>query len=115
MLLLHGIHKLFNGIDFISTKLVEHGLPEVLAYGAFIGEVVAPFLVVIGYKTRIAASLIVVNMCMAIYLVYPDAILQTNDKGAWAVELPALFLFGALSLVFTGGGKYSISRDKWGD
>ena len=27
---------------------------------------------------------------------------------AWAIELNALFLFGAVGLIFTGAGKYSI-------
>jgi putative oxidoreductase len=32
--------------------------------------------------------------------------------GGWAIELPALVLFGALALFFLGGGKYGVNRGK---
>ncbi len=115
LLLFHGMHKLFNGIGFIKDRLVEEGIPEWLAYGVFIGEIIAPVLLVVGLRARIAAGLVVINMLWAIYLMQLGNLYQLKDTGAWAVELPALFLFASLSLIFLGGGKYAVSHNKTGD
>ncbi|MGE4517838.1 MAG: DoxX family protein, partial [Arcobacteraceae bacterium] len=42
LMLFHGIAKINGGIDFIITKVTQEGFPEFLAYGVYIGEVVAP-------------------------------------------------------------------------
>ena len=67
-LLLHGVHKLHAGVGWIAGVLAEHHLPGFLAYGVFIGEVIAPVMVIIGYQTRIGAALIVGNMLVALVL-----------------------------------------------
>ena len=41
-LLLHGIAKVQNGIAGIEKMVVAHSLPAFIAYGVFIGELVAP-------------------------------------------------------------------------
>ena len=38
----------------------------------------------------------------------PAGIATNRAMCAWAIELNALFLFGAVGLIFTGAGKYSI-------
>ena len=42
MLLLHGIFKVANGFSGIRGMLAGMGVPEFFAYGALVGEVVAP-------------------------------------------------------------------------
>ena len=115
LLIFHGINKLINGITFVKGSLVEHGLPEFIAYGVYLGEVVAPLLIILGFKTRLSAFVVFINMIMAIYLVHMGHIAKFKDTGAWAIENPFLFLLISLVLVFTGGGKYAISRGKFGD
>ncbi len=44
LMLLHGIHKLLHGVDGIGGMLAGMGLPTVLAYGVYLGEVVGPLL-----------------------------------------------------------------------
>lgn len=107
MMLLHGIAK-FSGISYIQGKLLEKGLPEVLGYGVFIGEVIAPLLLIVGYRTRFAALILLIN-CVGIIYLGGYSVFGLTQYGGWAAELPGLFLFGALALIFTGGGKYSIS------
>ena len=55
ILLPHGISKLINGVDWLGGLLSNVSLPPIMKYGVYIGEIVAPILLVIGYRTRIAA------------------------------------------------------------
>ncbi|WP_148860998.1 DoxX family protein [Marinobacter fonticola] len=108
LLLFHGIAKLFHGVGFIESQLVSHGLPAVLAYGVFIGELLAPLMIVLGYQTRIGALIVVINMIVAIVLVHTHELMQLSQSGGWALELQGFFLFIALALVFLGPGRYKL-------
>ena len=44
LILLHGIAKVGKGVDGIGGMLASHGLPAILAYGVYIGEILAPVL-----------------------------------------------------------------------
>ncbi len=39
LMLFHGLHKLFDGVDGISNMLIAKGLPGFIAYGVLVGEV----------------------------------------------------------------------------
>ena len=108
LMLLHGINKL-GGIPFIEKKLIEIGLPAFIAYGVYIGEIIAPILIIIGFRTRIAALIFAFNCLVAVLLVHSSDIFSLNKHGAWAIELLGLYFFVSLALFFMGGGKYSIS------
>jgi putative oxidoreductase len=110
LLLFHGIAKLFHGVDFIEGQLATHGLPTFLAYGVFIGELIAPLMVILGYQTRIGALIIVFNMLIAIALVHANELLALGGQGGWALELQGFFLFTALSLIFLGPGRYKLKN-----
>ncbi|BDD03593.1 DoxX family protein [Aureibacter tunicatorum] len=109
ILMFHGVAKLRDGVSFITNLLSEKGLPEFIAYGSYFGELIAPFLVLLGYRTKLFAGFIAGNMFVVIYLAHMNELFTLNQYGGWAVELPALFFFGALSLMFTGGGKFAVS------
>ena len=111
LLLLHGIAKLQGGIGWISGPLNAAGLPAALAYGVFLGEVLAPLLLIIGKWTRIAGLLVAVNMTFAILLVRrPDILRISPQGGGWAIEVEMLFLLGGVALFFLGSGRYAVSR-----
>jgi putative oxidoreductase len=40
LLLFHGVHKLLNGIAPIKAMVTAHGIPDAVAYGVYLGEVV---------------------------------------------------------------------------
>ncbi len=109
LILLHGIAKLKGGVGPIEGMLQTHGLPNALAYGAYIGEVLAPLMVIAGFHARIGAVLIAANMLVAIALAHAGQLGQLNDTGGWAIELQAMFLFGAISIALLGPGRYSIN------
>ncbi|MCM0613933.1 DoxX family protein [Marinobacter sediminum] len=110
LLLFHGIAKLLHGVGFIEGELASHGLPTFLAIGVFIGELVAPLMVVLGYQTRIGALLIVFNMLVAIVLVHSHQLLSLGGNGGWALELQGFFLFTALAVIFLGPGRYKLKN-----
>lgn len=110
MMLFHGIHKMFHGIDGIKHLVASSGLPEFLAYGVFIGEVIAPLMIIAGYFSRVGALLMAFTMANAIYLAHTSELFSLNRHGAPAAELPLLYLLISLSIAFSGPGKYAINR-----
>jgi len=111
LMLLHGIGKLTGGLEFIQGMLSEKGIPGFIAYGSLVGEVLAPLAILVGFRTRIASSIFAFNCLVAILIVHSSEIFTLNEHGGWAIELLGLYLFGALILFFTGGGKYALSKN----
>jgi len=112
MMLLHGIAKLRGGLDGIKGMVASKGLPEIMAYGVYVGEVLAPLLLIVGFLTRPAAAILAINMVVAIALAHSGEIFQLSAHGGWAIELPMLFMLGSLALVFLGAGRFSVSRGR---
>jgi putative oxidoreductase len=111
LLLFHGVYKITDGVAWIAGPLGGVGLPPWVAYGVYIGEVLAPVLLILGLWTRLAGLVIAFNMFMAIFLARRDDIGKINERGgAWAIEVELLFLVGALTLALTGGGRYGLGR-----
>lgn len=106
LMLFHGVSKLTSGIAGIKGMLAANGLPQFFAYGVFVGEIIAPLMLIVGLYSRIGAALIVVNMLFAIGLAHMGDIFALSGHGGWRLELQAFFLFTALALIFTGPGKY---------
>jgi putative oxidoreductase len=108
LLLLHGVNKLLNGIDGIKAAITAHGLPEVVAYGVYIGEIVAPVLVLLGLFARVGGGLIVVSMLCAIGLAHIADVAALNQYGGYRLELEAFFLTGGLAVALLGAGRISV-------
>jgi putative oxidoreductase len=109
-MLLHGIAKISGGTEGIGKMLEGIGLPAFFAYGVYVGEVIAPVLVILGLYARIGAALIVVNMLFALLLVHRAEVFLIGKSGGWALELQGFFLFTALALVLMGPGRYSVNN-----
>lgn len=115
LMLLHGIFKLSAGVGFIGGMLAKAGLPGGLAYLVFVGEIVAPLLMIAGVWTRAAAAVVVINMIVALGLVHMADLFALTKQGGWALELQGLYLFGALSVALMGAGRLSVagSNGRW--
>ena len=111
LMLFHGVNKLQHGIGFIKGLVLAQGLPEFLAYAVYVGEIVAPVLLILGWRSRIWAGVIAVNMLVVIYLTQMGAFMKLGAHGSWAVELQMFYLLSALAIVFLGSGKFAIRRD----
>lgn len=109
LILLHGVAKLRGGIDPIVGMVTAAGLPGFIAYGAYIGEVLAPLMVIAGFHSRIGAALIAVNMLFAFGLAHMGQLGQLNDQGGWALELQGMFLGTAIAIALIGPGRFSVN------
>lgn len=111
LILFHGFKKFSYGISGVKALVLKAGLPEFLAYGVYMGELIIPFLLLIGLFTRISALILSVTMMAAIFLAYADKLLMLDAKtGGPLIELPLLYLLASLSIAFLGAGKYSLDR-----
>jgi putative oxidoreductase len=110
LLILHGIAKLRNGIGWMAGPLGAFGLPAFIGYGAYVGEIVAPLLLIVGKWTRLAGLVVAFNMLAAIVLVRRDSIAKLNQGGGWDIELEILFLLGGIAIFLLGSGRYAISK-----
>ncbi len=99
-------------MDHVKRLVEDAGLPPFLAYGNIIGEFVAPILVIVGYKTRIGALIIVFNMFMSVVIAHRDIAFKLNDFGGWMIETNVLYLMTAVVIFLLGSGKYSLSGGK---
>ena len=108
LILLHGIAKLARGVDGIVGMVEAIGLPGAFGYLVYVGEVVAPLLVIVGLWTRIAALIVAINMLFAIGLVHTNELFVLTKSGGWALELQGMYLFTAIALMLLGAGRFSV-------
>lgn len=108
LLLFHGVYKLVNGLGPIPGMVTQAGLPSFVAYGVFLGELVAPVLLILGVWTRAAAVIVLGNMLFALGLVHTGDFFKLAKTGGWALELQAFYFFVALAVMLLGAGRYSL-------
>ena len=109
LLLPHGIAKLIRGVDGIAGGLADVGVPGIFAYGVYLGEVVAPLLVIAGFYARAGAALIVINMIVAIWLAHAADVFLLSGSGGLELELQYFYLLVAVALIFLGPGRHAIN------
>ncbi len=113
LMLFHGVAKLMHpgSLDFIAGMLNGYGLPSLLAYAVYIGEVVAPLMVIVGFKARIGGMLMVINMLFALSLAHTGDFFSLSEHGGWMVELQVFYLLSAIAVVFLGSGRLALQPD----
>lgn len=112
MLLLHGISKVLAGNGFVLSVVAKAGLPSALAYGVYVGEIIAPLMIIFGIYVRAAAGIAVINMVVAVLLVHTSQFFTLGATGGWALELQGLYFTAALVLVFLGAGSYAVQKER---
>ena len=110
LMLFHGIDKLINGVGGLDGMFTSIGLPGIFAYGVYVGEVLAPIMLLIGFRVKIAAVLVAGTMVVAILMAHIEDIFALNEHGAWAIELQMFYILASLAILFLGSGKYSIDK-----
>lgn len=113
LMLFHGIHKVQDGVAFMFPLLEAKGLPTFIAYGSYVGELVAPVLILAGVLTRLSSLVVAGTMVMAVYLTLSDKVLTLNQFGGWTLELNAFFFLGALALALLGPGRISVWQARY--
>ena len=115
LILLHGLTKIAAGPTAILGLVAKAGVPEAFGYLVYVGEVVAPLLVIIGLWTRPAAIVIAINMVVAVLLIHAGQLFTLGREGGWALELQGLYLIVAVVVAMLGAGRYSLGgpSGKW--
>ncbi len=113
LVLFHGVHRLLTGLDPVRSLLVAHKLPDALAYGAYLGELVGPVLIIIGLFTRVGAFLIALEVLLLVLLSGIPQVLAIAPDGAYALEVESLYFTAALAVMLLGAGRISLGRGAW--
>jgi putative oxidoreductase len=112
LMLFHGINKLQHGYGFVEQMLRSAGFPGYLFHLILVGEILAPFFMILGLYTRQAALIQAFVMLMAIFIVHTKELFSVSPQGGYALELQAFYLFGALAVFFFGAGRFNMARGK---
>ena len=96
LMLFHGWAKIRHGIGGIELMVEARGAPGWLAYAVYLGEVVAPLLLLVGLWVVPAALVIAINMLVAFFLVHTKQVLMLQNSGGWSLELQAFFFVTAI-------------------
>lgn len=104
MMLFHGIpkiEKLFTlPVSFADPLGVGSTLSLILT---LIGEVLAPILIIVGFKTRWATIPAAITMAVAAFIVHSDDSFYKKEKAI-------LYLVCFVSIGLLGPGKYAINK-----
>lgn len=113
LMLFHGIAKIMKPgtVEYIGDMLGGYGIPGIVAYGVYVGEVLAPLMLIVGFKVRLGALLIVINMIVAIVLMHSGDLFALTEHGGWRLELQGFYLFGALAVMYFSCGRYGMQPD----
>ena len=104
LMLTHGIPKInmlfASPIQFADPIGVGQTLSLIFA---LLGEVVAPILIIIGFKTRIATIPAIITMAVAAFIVHAKDPIDVKEKAL-------LFLICFVAIFLAGPGKYSADK-----
>jgi len=111
-LFMHGLAKILHGIGGVKSILTKAGLPEIVAYGSYVGEVIAPIMIILGIFSRIGA-LLVIGTSLTIMYAYHGLgnLLELTNVGGFKAEILYLYIALSLCIIFSGSGKYAIRKD----
>jgi len=113
LLLFHGVHKLLNGLGPIQSVLAAHNISNSVAYGVYLGELVAPVLIILGLFSRIGGLLIALDMVIAVTLLRAGSLLALTPDGGYALEAEVLYLMGGLAIALLGAGRFRLGDGSW--
>jgi putative oxidoreductase len=115
LILLHGIAKLRFGLGDVATSLARAGLPAAIGYLVYVGEVLAPLLLILGWWARVGALVIAVNMAVALVLGHWGHIFRIEGHGGLLLEVQFMFLFCAIAAALLGAGRFSLggAKQRW--
>lgn len=108
LMLFHGVDKAIGGIAWLGPLLEKKGLPALLMWGVYAGEILAPILLILGVATRSAAALYIATMAIAVYLVHADEVFALGKHGEYALELHVLYAAGATAIALLGPGRFAV-------
>lgn len=110
LMLFHGYSKVIHGVDGMMGMLEGHGIPGFVAYGVYLGEIIAPLMLIVGFRVKLATITIIGTMIFILSVPYADKIFTLTQQGAWAIELHMFYIMSSICIFLLGAGKYSIDK-----
>lgn len=110
LILFHGMNKIIYGVGGVKHLLSEAGLPQFLAYGVYVGEVIVPIFLILGLYARTASLLLAFNMFIAILLAHGGSMFSLSKHGGLVMELPLFYLIASIVIFILGSGRYSVNN-----
>ena len=98
LFLIEAVKKFFNP-DMSMMYMSDHGVPEFLFYPSIAFEIIIPLLLIAGYKTRIAASLLAVFVLAVTLIFHSHHII--DDSMQLTIFLKNLAIIGGLLLIIS--------------
>ena len=98
LFLVEAVRKFFNP-DMSMIYMSDHGVPEFLFYPSIAFEIIIPLLLIAGYKTRIAASLLAVFVLAVTLIFHSHHII--DDSMQLTIFLKNLAIIGGLLLIIS--------------
>ena len=89
------------------------GLPEVLAYVVFFLEAICGIALILGYKSQIAAVLLIPVLIGATWAHWDAGWLFINEGGGW--EYPMVLVLMAVIQSLTSNGKYALEKEPFNE
>jgi putative oxidoreductase len=112
MLCGHGLgklNKLLAGGEVRFPSIL--GIPPTLSLAlAVFAEVMACAMIIIGYKTRLAAMPMIITMFVAAFIIHGADPLFMQKAESGSKEPALLYLIGFLAIYLLGSGKYSVDE-----
>lgn len=110
LMLFHGMDKMTHGLGEVAGNLTSHGFPAFLATFSYVGEIVAPLLILAGAWTRVAAVVYSSSVAFASVLVHGTDFLHLKPTGGWGAELWVFYIATPLVIALLGPGRYALRR-----
>ena len=98
LFLIEAVKKFFNP-DMSMMYMSDHGVPEFLFYPSIAFEIIIPLLLIVGYKTRIAASLLAVFVLTVTLIFHSHHII--DDSMQLTIFFKNLAIIGGLLLIIS--------------
>ena len=98
LFLVEALKKFFNP-DMSMIYMSDNGVPEFLFYPSIAFEIIIPLLLIAGYKTRIAASLLAVFVLAVTLIFHSHHII--DDSMQLTIFLKNLAIIGGLLLIIS--------------
>ena len=115
LFLFEGIKKLFFFQEETQMYMEEYGIPEILFFPSTLLEIILPILIIIGFKTRLCASIMVVFTISVTLIFHMDF----NNQMQLITFLKNISIAGGLLIIVANENRYfSIdnflkNKNKW--
>tara|TARA_Y100001970_G_scaffold265134_1_gene352403 strand:- start:358 stop:747 length:390 start_codon:yes stop_codon:yes gene_type:complete len=96
LFLIEAVKKFFNP-DMSMMYMSDHGVPEILFYPSIAFEIIFPLLLIVGYKTKIVASLLALFVFTVTLVFHTHNIL--GDGMQLTIFLKNISIIGGLLVV----------------